>query len=159
MSVSRTASETTAAKFVAAFGEAWARPTPEGLGALLAPDIRLIAPLMATTNGLEEAKQEFRRLLELVPDVHGMVERWSGGDDVVFIEFTLAATFAGRPIEWRLVDRFLLRDGLAIERVSYFDPLPIVAAMASRPSGWRRLWRSGLGPPLGRRRLERRRSG
>lgn len=155
--MTRTGAEVTAAEFVAAFAEAWARPTPDRLGVLLHPDVLLVAPLMATTTGLDEAKEEFGRLLELLPDIRGTVERWSGDDDVVFIEFTLAATFGGRPIEWRLVDRFLLRDGLAIERVSYFDPLPVAAAMARRPSGWARMWRSGLGPPLGRRRLQQRR--
>jgi len=58
----------------------------------------------------------------------------------VFIEFRLRATIGGRPFEWPVVDRFLLReDGMAVERISYFDALPLLAAAAARPSGWRQL--------------------
>ena len=141
------------ADFVGRFAEAWAEPTPERLLALLHPDVRLVAPLMATTVGHEEARREFSRLLELVPDVHGTVERWAGEGELVFIEFVLAGTLGRRPIDWRLVDRFRLEGGLGIERISYFDPLPLMVAIARTPSAWGRLWRSGLGPPLKRRRF------
>jgi hypothetical protein len=147
----------TADEFVTAFAEAWARPTPERLGRLLHPDVRLIAPMMAKTVGLEQAQAEFARVIELLPDIKGEVHRWGGSGAVVFIEFTLSGTFAGRPISWHAVDRFLLQDGLGIERVSYFDPLPLAATLARSPSGWGKLWRSGIGPPMRRRRLLRRR--
>jgi hypothetical protein len=39
----------------------------------------------------------------------------------------------GRPIEWTVVDRIVLEDGLIRERRSYFDSVPLVKAMASRP--------------------------
>jgi hypothetical protein len=152
-----TSTPRSAEEFVAAFADAWARPNPERLARLLHPDVRLVAPMMASTVGLEEAREEFGRVIGLLPDIRGRVHRWSGTGDLVFIEFTLSATFAGRPVEWRLVDRFLLADGLGIERVSYFDPLPLAATIIRRPSGWPRLWRSGIGPPIGRRRLLRRR--
>lgn len=141
------------ARFAASFAEAWAEPTPDRLVGILHPDVRLVAPLMATTVGHDEARCEFSRLFGLMPDLRGRVERWSGAGGVVFIEFTLSGTLEGHPIEWRLVDRFRLEDGLGIERVSYFDPLPLVAAFARVPSAWGRLWRSGLGPPMWRRRL------
>jgi ketosteroid isomerase-like protein len=144
------------ASFAASFAEAWAEPTPDRLMSLLHPDVRLVAPLMATTVGHDEARREFTRLFELMPDIRGRVQRWSGTEDVVFIEFTLSGTLRGHPIEWQLVDRFRLEDGLGIERVSYFDPLPLVAAFARVPSAWVRLWRSGLGPPMWRRRLLKR---
>ncbi|MEA2468654.1 MAG: hypothetical protein QOJ57_2780, partial [Thermoleophilaceae bacterium] len=76
--------------------------------------------------------------------------RWSATGDVVFIEFTLAGTFGGRPIAWDAVDRFVLRDGLAAERVSYFDALPLAIEMAMRPRGWRSLVSSGFRPQLSR---------
>lgn len=141
------------AAFAAAFAEAWAEPTPDRLSSLLHPDVRLVAPLMATTVGRDQARREFSRLFELMPDIRGRVARWSGTEDVLFIEFTLSGTLGGRPIEWRLVDRFRLEDGLGIERISYFDPLPLIAAFARVPTAWGRLWRSGLGPPMWRRRL------
>jgi hypothetical protein len=50
----------------------------------------------------------------------------------------------GRPLESPLVDRFVVGDdGRASERVTYFDPLPLLAAVAGRPSAWWRFVRSG----------------
>ncbi len=55
--------------------------------------------------------------------------------NLVFIHFTLSATYGGRPISWDAVDRFVLReDGLAAERVSFFDSQPLVLQMLSRPA-------------------------
>ena len=79
-------------------------------------------------------------------------DRWSGAGNVLFIEFRLRATIGGRPFEWPVVDRFVLRDdGKAVERVTYFDSLPLLAAAAARPSGWGQLWRSGAATALLRR--------
>ena len=153
----RDASTTGAAEFVAAFADAWAQPTPDRLLALLHPDVRLFAPLTAPTVGLESARDEFRRVFELFPDLHGQVHRWSAAGDLVFIEFTLLGTFEGRPLQWHAVDRFLLADGRGLERVSYYDPSPLVTALIRSPSGWRKWWKSGLGPPLSRRRFQKRR--
>src|SRR5207253_499626 len=105
---------------------------------------------------LESARDEFSRVFGLFPDLHGRVHRWSASPDLVFIEFTLFATFAGRPLRWHVVDRFVLADGRGLERVSYFDSVPLVAALIRRPSGWLAWWKSGLGPPLSRRRFLRR---
>jgi hypothetical protein len=140
--------QTDAAHFVEKFTAAWARPTVERLGALMHPEVRLRAPLMSPTNGLAASCEEMRRLLLLWPDVRIEVERWSATGDLVFIEITMHATVAGRPTRIPAIDRILLRDGLVLERVSYVaDPLPLLTAMLLRPSGWRRWWRSGVGPP------------
>jgi hypothetical protein len=43
----------------------------------------------------------------------------------------------GSPISWPGVDRFVVdENGLATERVSYFDPLPLMGAAALRPKAW-----------------------
>jgi hypothetical protein len=79
-----------------------------------------------------------------LPDIHGEVDRWTAEGDVVFIEFRLRATIGGQPFEWSLIDRFVVGpDGMAIERLTYFDPLPLVLAILARPSSWWRFWRSG----------------
>jgi hypothetical protein len=67
--------------------------------------------------------------------------------NLVFIHFTLSATYGGRPLSWDAVDRFLLReDGLASERVSFFDSQPLALQMLLRPRGWAQLARSGFRP-------------
>lgn len=143
-----------ASRFVEQFAAAWARPTAERLAALLHPEVRLSAPMMRTTTGREASREELRRLIALWPDVRVEVERWSATDDFVFIEITMHATVAGRPLRIPAIDRFVLRDGLAMERVTYVaEPLSLLASVLMRPSGWLRWWRSGVGPPQRRCRL------
>jgi ketosteroid isomerase-like protein len=110
----------------------------------------LIQPLMPKAVGRKACEEGFARLFRLIPDLHATVHRWSADGDIVFIEFTLAGTFGGRPIEWNAVDRFVLRDGLALERISYFDSLPVGIEMALRPRGWRQLASAGFRPQLSR---------
>jgi ketosteroid isomerase-like protein len=140
-----------AATFVEGFATSWAAPTVESHSALWTDDIVLTQPLMPRAVGRAQCEEGFRRLFRLIPDLHATVHRWAeAGDGVVYIEFTLAGTFGGRPIEWDAIDRFVLRDGLAAERVSYFDALPLAIEMALRPRGWRRLLTAGFRPQLSR---------
>jgi hypothetical protein len=54
----------------------------------------------------------------------------------VYIELTLRGSLGGRPVAWRVCDRVTLRDGVAVERESYFDPAPLLAAIARTPRAW-----------------------
>jgi ketosteroid isomerase-like protein len=140
-----------AAEFVERFAESWAAPTVASHSALWHDDIVLIQPLMPKAVGRRECEDGFARLFGLIPDLHATVHRWAAADpDTVFIEFTLAGTFGGRPIEWEAVDRVVLRDGLALERVSYFDSMPLSIEMALRPRGWRQLATGRFRPHLRR---------
>ena len=132
--------------FVHAFADAWSRPDLDRFTALWHPEIRLTAPLAGTTVGHPASREAFRRTLELLPDMKGEVTRWSGSDDLVFIEWTASATYAGESVSWPVVDRWLLADGLGLERVAYFDSLPLVRLVARHPAWWARWWRSGLRP-------------
>jgi ketosteroid isomerase-like protein len=141
-----TAGRSEAADFVARFERAWSRSDAGALAELLAADVLLVQPMMPATRGRAEAREAFSRLLRLVPDLHVTVHRWAAGEGVVFIEFTLRGSFGGAEVSWPAVDAFVLRDGLAAERISYFDPLPLAAELARRPRGWRRLVASGFRP-------------
>ena len=134
-----------AADFARRFGEFWAAPSPERLDMLLGDPVRLIAPMTPTTHTLAEGKRVFAGLFELIPDLRGEVHRWGAIEGGLLIEFTLSGTAGGGPIAWHAVDRILLaEDGLATERVSYFDSLPIVLTAARRPRAWPGLLRSQL---------------
>jgi ketosteroid isomerase-like protein len=140
-----------AAEFVERFAASWAAPTVASHSALWHDDIVLIQPLMPKAVGRRACEEGFARLFALIPDLHATVHRWAAADpDVVFIEFMLAGTFGGRPIEWDAVDRFVLRDGLALERVSYFDSMPLAIEMALRPRGWRQFSGAGFRPQVSR---------
>jgi hypothetical protein len=131
------ADQSAAADFARRFAEFWAAPAPERLDAILAPQVRLIAPMTPTTHTLEEGRRTFSELLELIPDLTAEVHRWGATTDGVLIEFTLSGNAGGGPISWHAVDRFVLgEDGLATERISYFDSAPIALAVARRPRAW-----------------------
>ena len=134
-----------AAEFVERFEAYWRAPTPQGLEAILAPQARLVAPLTATTHTREEGIRAFAALFELVEEMNAELHRWGPTDDGVLIEFTVTGKVGGKPISWHAVDRFVIdAQGLASERVSYFDSTPIALTLAGRPRAWPAFLRSRL---------------
>jgi limonene-1,2-epoxide hydrolase len=91
----------------------------------MSPEIQLSAPGLRTTRGWSACQEVFRRTFEVLPDLTARVHRWSADGETLFIEMTFRATIGGRLVEWDNVDRFLFRDGRAVERVAYFDPTRI----------------------------------
>jgi ketosteroid isomerase-like protein len=137
--------EDRASDFARRFAEFWAAPAVERLDGVLAERVRATAPMMSTTDTLAEGKRVFAELFELIPDLTGEVHRWGATADGVLIEFTLSGTVGGRPVSWDAVDRFVVgEDGLATERVSYFDSAPIALTVARRPRAWPAFLRSRL---------------
>lgn len=122
--------------FADAFAAAWARPTPEGLVALLHRNVTLIQPHRPPVHGSAEALQEFRRLFAWLPGLHGVVDRAAGDDDVVFIEWRMRLPLMHETVSIPAVDRFRLENGLGIERVVYFDQMALAAAVARHPALW-----------------------
>lgn len=131
-----------AADFVARFAEFWRAPAPDRLDVLLAPDVRLVAPLTPPTKTLADGKRAFANLLWLAPDLTAEVHSWGPTPSGVMIDFTLSGSISGVPLRWRAVDRIALReDGLASERVSHFDSLPLLLTALRHPRAWSRFLR------------------
>jgi ketosteroid isomerase-like protein len=143
-----TSAERAAADFVRRFEEAWAQSNADALIPLLTDDVVLKQPALPHTVGKPAAHKVFKRLFKAFPGLHATVHRWAAQGDIVFIEFTLSTQFAGRPLSWAAVDRFVLRDGLGAERISYFDGGKLLLDILSRPRGWRQVLASGLRPKL-----------
>ena len=138
-----------AARFVRLFAEGWAGPSPEKLMDLLDDRIRLVQPIFAPSIGRDAAAARFfRPLLRFMPDVRLEVRRWSASGDVVFIEWTASGTLSGQKLTWSGVDRLILSNGRAVERVAYFDSMPLLVETLRRPSRWLAFWRSGIGRPF-----------
>ena len=141
----RATSSGDAAAFVRAFAEGWAGPHVDRLVDLLHPHVRLVQPLFPPTIGHDAARATFfGPLMRFLPDTRLEVDRWSAAGEVVMIEWTASATLAGRPLRWSGVDRFLLDGGRAVERVAYFDAVPLLVAMLRHPACWTAFLRSGL---------------
>jgi hypothetical protein len=140
------AAEERAADFARRFEAFWAAPSPDLLGDLLAEDVLLVAPMTPVTHTLGDGKRAFATIFGLIPDLTGEVHCWGATEAGVLIYFTLSGTAGGSPISWSAVDRIEIgEDGLATERISYFDSLPLVLAVARRPRAWPAFLRSRLG--------------
>jgi SnoaL-like protein len=127
------------AEFVEFFAEGWklgARDA-EGFfrhfGPRMHPDTVLIQPIASPARGPGALQALFEPLFQAIPDLVGELKRWGETDDGVFIELTLRGHLGRRPVEWTVVDRIILEDGLIRERRSYFDPSPLLKAVALRP--------------------------
>ena len=137
MAATETADRT--AEFVEFFAALWriGATDPERFfadcGARMTPDARLIQPLAPVARGPEGMRRTFAPIFEAIPDLRSEVNHWGATEDGVLIEHTLSGTLGGRPIRWTAVDRFILRGELFEERRAYFDPLPLVGAMLTRP--------------------------
>lgn len=137
-----------AEEWVRGFAAGWRDPAGpaafvEHFTALLDPEIRLIQPQMPELVGLEAFRRGFAEpLFNLIPDIHGSVRGWATDGDTIWIELELEGTLGGRPVTLETVDRITLREGRAIERRAFLDPLPLLAAVLTRPRAWPRFART-----------------
>lgn len=140
----------TAEQWVDGFAAGWRAPAgprefAEHFRPLLAPDVRLVGPQMPTLVGFDAFARTFvAPTFALMPDLRGDVERWIADGETIFVELTLRATIGRRAVSFRACDRIALRDGVCVERESYFDPTAILAAVARSPSAWPRFARIQL---------------
>ncbi|SDM35104.1 nuclear transport factor 2 family protein [Allokutzneria albata] len=132
----QTPDQTEAAHIVERFTEAWSRMDPDAFTPLFRPDVRLIHPMDRNTRGIDEAREFMRRTMALIPDLRYDVHGWAHGSGHVLIWGRLHGTLGGRPVEWPLVDKIVLQDGLIAERVAYFDSMDVITAVLRRPRSW-----------------------
>jgi hypothetical protein len=141
----------TPSEWVSEFARGWEAPADadafsDHFEGLLHPEIRLVQPQLPTVVGRRAFRERFARpLFAMVDDLHASVETWAARGDTLFIELTFEGSLGGRPLRWAGIDRITLKDGLATERVARFDPLPILAAVATRPRAWPRFARMRAG--------------
>ncbi|MBH0781587.1 nuclear transport factor 2 family protein [Nocardia bovistercoris] len=135
------------ADFVERFVDFWNSPSPERIYEILHPDVVLTQPLSPPMRGIAAAQEEFQRIWRWLPDLRAQVDRWRGDSDLLFIEFRLRAHAGNELIEWPNIDRIVLREGKAIVRTNYFDPLPLLHKVVRHPRLWWSWWRSGAARP------------
>ena len=132
-------------EFVDRFAAFWSAPSPDRLDEVLGDRVRLVTPMTPDSATLEEARASFAEIFELITDLTGEVRRWGATGDGVLIELTLSGRIGGRPVSLDATDRIVIgEDGRATERISYFDPGPLVLTALRRPRAWPGLVRSRL---------------
>jgi ketosteroid isomerase-like protein len=130
---------TAAGEFVEFFAAGWKFGARDAdgffrhFGPRMHTDTVLIQPIAPPARGPGALQELFGPLFKAVPDLQGELKRWGETADGVFIELTLRGHLGRRPVEWTVVDRIILEDGLIRERRSYFDPAPLLKAVALRP--------------------------
>lgn len=68
-----------------------------------------------------------RAIRSLMPDIGLEVANWAANGDVVFIEYEMAGTLAGRRLEWTGIGRFKLRGERAIDAIGRWDNLELLS--------------------------------
>jgi hypothetical protein len=131
--------ETTAKEFVEFFAAGWkfgardAEAFFRHFGPRMHPDTVLIQPVARPARGPRALQELFGPLFKAMADLDGELKRWGETPDGVFIELTLRGHLGRKLVEWTVVDRIILEDGLIRERRSYFDPMPLLMSVALHP--------------------------
>lgn len=68
-----------------------------------------------------------RAIKALMPDIRLEVANWAARDDVVFVEYEMSATLAGRPLNWTGIGRFKLRGERTVDAIGRWDNLELLA--------------------------------
>jgi SnoaL-like domain len=147
-------------RYVVRWREAWAhgsvkRCLDEHASTIRDEQTLYIQPLFDAVTGEQGMRAMFEGIFELIPDLRAEPEYWLAEDGIAFIEFTLTGTLAGRPISLRAVDRMLLDGEKLVMRESYYDPLPLLVALLTRPRAWPRALRLRMLPRLRPSRIPR----
>lgn len=134
-----------AEQFVELFAAGWRAPKPEGFidafRPVLHPAVRLVQPTIPPAHGHAGFERSFRELFGVFPDYEVTVDDWAARGNVVYLCLTHATTVSGRRLSWEGIDRVTLADGLVRERVAYFDPTPLLPALARAPRSWPQMLR------------------
>lgn len=80
----------------------------------------------APIRGVDEPDY-MRGIKGLMPDIGLRVEHWAANGDVVFVEYRMSGTLAGRALSWTGIGRFKLRGERAIDAIGRWDNLELLA--------------------------------
>jgi hypothetical protein len=134
-------------RYVARWREAWSHGSVEPCLTEHATMIRdertlYIQPLFDAYTGEQGMRRVFERVFALIPDLRAELDHWVVAEGIAFIEFTLIGTLGGKPIRWRVVDRMELEGERLAGVETYYDPLPFLIALLTRPRAWPRTLRA-----------------
>ena len=65
----------------------------------------------------------------LMPDISLEVRNWAARDEVIFVEYEISGTLAGRPLSWVGIGRFTLEYDRVIDVIGRWDTRALQAAI------------------------------
>lgn len=110
----------------------WAAPSGQRVPELIAPEATIHFTGIGTLSGTEYV-EAMAAVLASMPDAVVTPIDCAGSGDLLYIFWNTTATVNGASRTWNGVDRFRLKDGMAIEEHVIFDSavLPVQEAAAA----------------------------
>lgn len=120
---------TDAERFMQRYLGAWPGFDDQRLLEVVHPEATVHHSGMETPIRGEEEPHYVRGVKALMPDIGLKVANWAARDDVVFIEYELSGSVAGRQLSWTGIGRFKLRGERAIDAIGRWDNLDLLAQL------------------------------
>ncbi len=118
---------TDAERFMQRYMEVWPSFDADRLDLAIDPEAVIHHSGMERPIRGAEKPDYVRAIKALMPDIGLEVANWAASGDVVFVEYEMSGTLAGRPLRWTGIGRFKLRGERAIEAIGRWDNLELLA--------------------------------
>lgn len=117
------------AEFLEHYARAWRDPQPRKFAAFYHPHGRMLNPDMVRPLRRAEIPGYYASLLSAMPDLRLEQLDWAGDEHALYVEWHAHGTFAGKPFQLNLVDRFEFVAGRVIYGQAYFDTMVLLSAL------------------------------
>lgn len=118
---------TDAERFMQHYMEVWPSFDADRLDEAIDPEATIHHSGMANPIRGADEPDYVRGIKSLMPDIGLEVANWAANGDVVFVEYRMSATLAGRALSWTGIGRFRLRGERAIDAIGRWDNLELLA--------------------------------
>jgi len=118
---------TDAERFMQHYLEVWPGFDADRLDEAIDPEATIHHSGMPAPIRGKDEPDYVRGIKALMPDVGLEVANWAANGDIVFVEYRMSATLAGRPLRWTGIGRFKLRGERAIDAIGRWDNLDLLA--------------------------------
>ncbi|HEX6687957.1 MAG TPA: nuclear transport factor 2 family protein [Solirubrobacterales bacterium] len=118
---------TNAERFMQHYLEVWPNFEADRLDEAIDPEATIHHSGMSTSIRGADEPDYVRGIKSLMPDIGLEVANWAANGDLVFIEYRMSATLAGRSLRWTGIGRFRLRGERAIDAIGRWDNLELLA--------------------------------
>lgn len=118
---------TNAERFMQRYMEVWPNFDADRLDHAIDPEATIHHSGMPQPILGHEEPDYVRAIKALMPDIGLTVANWAANGDVVFIEYEMTGTLAGRRLNWTGIGRFKLHGERAIDAIGRWDNLELLA--------------------------------
>lgn len=119
----------TPAEFLTQYTQLWQAPQPRRFADFYHPHGRLLNPDTYRPLRQAEIPGYYAFLLAAIPDLRLHQLSWAGDQHLLYVEWHASGTFAGKPLQLNLVDRFEFVDGRVIHGQAYFDTAALLSIL------------------------------